>query len=76
MRERLHTQDRLSPRIQDPANIIMKRRKTTSRIGSFKKRQFTLLSIVLRRDPSTRESRHQILDQVPKLISTIQITVH
>ena len=76
MRERLHTLDRRSPRTQDPANTIMKRRKTTSRIGSFKKRQFTLLSIVLKRDQSTRGSRHQILDQVPILILTIQITVH
>ena len=76
MRERLHTLDRRSPRTQDLANTIMKRRKTTSRIGSFKKRQFTLLSIVLKRDQSTRESRHQIPDQVPILILTIQITVH
>jgi hypothetical protein len=75
MRERPHTQDRPFQRIQDLAITIMKKRKMTSRIGSSKKRQFTLLSIVLRRDPSTRESRHQILDQVPILILTIQITV-
>lgn len=76
MREKLHTLDRLSPRIQAPDSTTMRRKRMTSRIGLYRKKQFTLPSIVLRRDQWIRELRHQIQDQVLTLISTTQLIVH
>jgi hypothetical protein len=47
MRVRLHTLGRHSLRLQDLAHTITRRKRTTSRIGSFKRRQFMPPSTVV-----------------------------